>query len=159
MSRLFAEGPRGTCAMRVLGFPLVPELGDGALFAVWDEHRVEAEAFGAARCERDAARERAGAAQLLAVGVERHELGDVTRTTRVAVHAFERAQHPPDLVTGGAPGRPHARPAVEAGHLDPGVLTDDQGDALRTPTRELRLGSRVFVVRRAGLRRVIVGVE
>ena len=66
--------------MRVLGFPLVAELGDGALFAFRDEHRVEAEAFGAAGRERDAARERAGTAQLVAVGADRDELGDVTRT-------------------------------------------------------------------------------
>src|SRR4051794_35095759 len=104
--------------MRILGFPLVAELGDGALFAFRDEHRVVAEAFGAAGRERDAARERAGTAQLVAVGAERDELGDVTRTPRLAVHAFERAQHPTDLVTGRVPGRPHAGPAVEAGHLD-----------------------------------------
>src|SRR4051812_18914534 len=117
MSRLFAEGPRGACAMRVLSFPLVAELGDGSLFAFRDEHRIEAEAFCAARRECDAAGERAGAAQLLAVRAERDELGHVTRTPRFALHAFERAQHPADLVAGGASGRPHAGRAVEAGHL------------------------------------------
>src|SRR3954451_14483564 len=113
--------------MRVLGFPVVSELRDGALFAVRDEHRVEAEAFGATGRERDAAGERAGAAQLLAVRAERDELGDVTRTPPLAVHALQRAQHPSHLVAGGAPGRPHARGPVEASDLDAGVLTDHPG--------------------------------
>src|SRR5215211_3659901 len=65
----------GVRAVRVLRLPVIAELGNGAVLAVRDEHRVETEALGAARVLRDAPFERAATDSLLSVRAERNEHG------------------------------------------------------------------------------------
>jgi hypothetical protein len=65
--------------MRVLRLPVVPQLCHRPLLAIRNEDRVVAEALVAARLVRDPAVERAGAAELAAVGREENELRDVAR--------------------------------------------------------------------------------
>src|SRR5206468_12779209 len=98
----------------MLRLPLVAEVGDRPFLAVRDEHRVEAEALVPARVGRDAPAERPGPAQLLAVGADRDELGDVPGAPPVALDSLERTQHPAHLVSRRAPRRGHARTAVQA---------------------------------------------
>ena len=106
--------------MGVLAFPVVAQLGNGSFFAVRDEDRVEAEAFGAARLGGDAACERAGAATLLAAGRHDHELAHVTRFA--VLGSVQPRQQPADgIVAAGASGL-DSRFAAERRHLDPGVL-------------------------------------
>src|SRR5690349_9759028 len=120
----------------MLRFPLVAEVGDGALLAVGHEDRIEAEAFAAAGLVGDAAAERARAAPLAAVRRDRDELRHVARAASVSVDAVEHAEHPADLVAGRAPRRGHAGPAVEGRDLDPGVLPDHPRVSRRALTRE-----------------------
>ena len=84
----------GPGAMRVLGLPLVAELCDGALFAVRDEDRVEAEAFLATRLFGDPALEDARAAELRALGRQRDELADVARASASGSAPSRRLEHP-----------------------------------------------------------------
>src|SRR5919107_4778148 len=143
----------------MLRLPLVTELGDGTHLAVRNEHRIEAEAFAAARLCGNPAAEHSGTAHFLAAGAERDELRDIPRAAGVAVGAVERAQHPPDFVARRATRRMHTGPAVEPHNLDARVLGDHPLVVGRARPPEARLCERVLVVRRAVLRRIVVGVD
>ena len=83
----FEEAFRGSGSVRVLGLPLVAELGDRPLLALRDEHRVETEASGPSEPVGDSALEDAGAPELLALRREGDELADVPRATALAFDA------------------------------------------------------------------------
>ena len=86
--------------MRVLRLPVVAELGDRALLAVGDEHRVVAEAFAAARRVGDPALERRPVPRTsLAVGRERDELA--TRSARAG--RSTPSSSPSSFAIAGAP--------------------------------------------------------
>ena len=104
----------GPGAMRVLGLPLVAELCDGALFAVRDEDRVEAEAFLATRLFGDPALEDARAAKLRALGRQRDELADVARasasgSTPSSASSTRSTCAPPAHLADFRPGAPPSR--------------------------------------------------
>src|SRR5579864_1633366 len=143
--------------MRVLRLPRVAELGDRLRLAVGDEHRVVAEAAGAARLGRDPAGDDPAAAKLLAVRRERDELGDVTRAA--VVDAAELAEQLRDRgrALRRIPRGRDAGPAAERSDLDAGILADRPAGDAGAPER--RLGARVRVIRVAGLGRIVVGVE
>src|SRR6186997_2152486 len=63
--------------MAVLPLPLVPELRDGSTFPVRDEDGVVAEPFRPLRFGGDRAFERPRAAELLALGSQDDELGEI----------------------------------------------------------------------------------
>src|SRR5437879_13593794 len=66
-------------AVRVLGLPLVAELGNRAMLVRRDEDRVVAEPLAAGRRLGDPAFEDSGAPELAPVGRDEHELGAVAR--------------------------------------------------------------------------------
>src|SRR6478672_2560484 len=96
--------------MRVLVLPSVAELGDGALLALRNEHRVVAEA--------------AGAAQLLPVRRDRDELTDVARAAVVDVAQLLQQLCDRRRALRCVARGVNAGPAAERCHLDARVLAD-----------------------------------
>src|SRR5690349_3499165 len=143
--------------MRVLVLPSVAELGDGALLALRNEHRVVAEAAAAARAAGNRPVEDAGAAQLLPVRRDRDELTDVARAAVVDVAQLLQQLCDRRRALRCVARGVNAGPAAERCHLDARVLADRP--AAGTPVREPRLDQRVLVVRRPRLLRIVVGVE
>src|SRR5437763_4665106 len=143
--------------MRALCLPVVSQLRHRPLLASGNENRVVTEALVAARLVCDPALERPGATQLAAVGREEDELGDVARATVLA--PFELAEELRDRrrTLGRVTRREHPRPPAERFHLEPGVLR--KHPAAGVLATESRLERRVVVVRRAGLRRVVVAIQ
>jgi hypothetical protein len=140
----------------VPGLPLVAQLRHRPLLALGDEDRVEAEALGAARLDDDPPLEDAGAAALLALRRERHELADVPGPP--VLDAPKLGKEPVDVEAAGEAGGPDPRRAVEAGDLEARVLAEDPRARLdRAAVLGLRL--RVVVVGVPRLGRVVVGLE
>src|SRR5258708_3457537 len=110
--------------MRVTGLPGIAELGDGSFFAVRNEDRVVAEALAAARLRRNASGHDACAAELLAVGRDRNELGHVACSP--ILDALELAEQLCDRRSAfrRVTRRLDARPSSERRNFDPRVLTD-----------------------------------
>src|SRR3954470_15899544 len=98
---------RGIRAMRVLPLPVVAQLGNGLISALWDEDRIEAEPLGAAGLYSDPALERAAAAELFTGRGHEHELADVARAS--LLHAAELTEEPADRIGTARSNRMDAR--------------------------------------------------
>ena len=143
----------------MLGLPHVAELRDGAVLAVGNEHRLEAEALDAARRVGDPALEDPRPARLAPVRCERDELRDVAgppvaRTVEVSEQLGDRRR-----ALRGVPRRVDSGAAVERPHLDPRVLADRPALAIAGVAPEERLRAGVLVVRLPCLGGPLVGVE
>src|SRR4051794_9892916 len=143
--------------MRLLRLPLAPQLADGSLLAVGDEHRVVAEAPVAAWRIGDSALDDAGAAHHAAVRRDRDELADVAGAAIRLVAELAEELRDRGRAFRRIAGGVQARPAAERRHLDPGVFAD------RPPAGrvvgEARLDERVVVVGLAGLFRPTARLE
>src|SRR5689334_7084057 len=157
LAELPGQRSRRSRPVRVLGLPLVAELGHRALLAVRDEDRVEAEAFRPARFLGDAAFERARAAELASVRRERDELADVAGAP-VGL-AVERLEDPLDVPALRPARRLDARGPVQRIDLEPRVLAEHPCLRRSDLAAVKRLAARVLQEPVAGLRRIVARVE
>src|SRR5579872_1861455 len=145
--------------MRMLVLPGIPELAACARLAVGHEDRVVAEPAAPARRVGDASVGHARAAQDLAVRTDRHELRHVTSAPVRLLAELAEQLRDRGRALGRIPRGRDARTAAERRDLDAGVLADRPPVGRDARATEPRLGERVLVVRLAGLRRIVVGVE
>ena len=147
-------GRRGRAAVRVLALPVVAELGDRPLLARRDEDRVVAEALVAARARvaivalEDAA---CRAAPRRRARARRARRRSARGGRRLPSSSLEQPSPTPSSAqrAEAMPGR-----AAERLDLDPRVLAEHPVvRAGRRARPNARLGARVLVVGRAGLRR------
>ncbi len=147
---------RGLGTMRVLGLPLVAELGDRTRLAAGHENGVVPEPFLAATRLRDLAVETPRCAQLRPSGREHDQLAHVASPP--ILDTCELAEQPRNPIRRPA-RRLDARTTAERGHLDPRVLARDPLVRPSVQTAVARLDSRVVDERPAVLDRLSRRVE
>src|SRR5919201_484459 len=144
--------------MRVLGLPLVAQLGDRLLLAGREEDRVVAEALAPTWLHAYSSLEDAGSAHLVSGGGECDQLADVARPSPVAFYLSQLREQPFDRVAAAEASRKDSGTAAQSLDLEPRVLAHDP-DVVGALRSVPRLGKGVLVVRRALLGRIAGGAQ